>query len=111
MYIPQPAGFIEDHQTPIAPCEDDDRRQADLVVKLRYPLFSKRRRHDRETAPFAFHHSGSRDLVRAAWVSHSSANKRAAFAPQSEWFPEPELGKHILDWATNPWKPNLRLAI
>lgn len=24
---------------------------------------------------------------------------------------EPELGKHILDWAMNPWEPNLRLAV
>jgi len=24
---------------------------------------------------------------------------------------EPELGKHILDWAIKPWEPNLRLAV
>jgi DNA (cytosine-5)-methyltransferase 1 len=24
---------------------------------------------------------------------------------------EPELGKHILDWAIKPWEPNLKLAI
>jgi DNA (cytosine-5)-methyltransferase 1 len=39
--------------------------------------------------------------------NYSIANKRLLLRNCVE----PELGKHILDWAMKPWEPNLRLAV